>query len=63
MLQHSDRDIAATVSALPSTMGSPHPSIPSSVVILRNNQRGGTLNNAIFSIFYILGINTIGQIA
>src|SRR5690606_4550799 len=47
---------AATVSARPSTIGSPHPTIPSLVVIFRNSHRGGTLNNSSFSIINLSSI-------
>src|SRR2546423_8031161 len=38
------RTAARTVSARPSTTGSPQPLIPSSVLTLRNSQRGATRN-------------------
>jgi hypothetical protein len=44
---------ASTVSARPSTTGSPQPTNPSSVVIFRNNHRGGILNSSNFAIFTI----------
>lgn len=42
---------ARTVSALPTTIGSPQPMTPSSVSIFRNSQRGGTLNTSKLVIF------------
>src|SRR5699024_2390033 len=47
----SSSTAAATVAALPSRMGSPQPTIPSSVSILRNSHRGGTVYVVIDVIF------------
>src|SRR5699024_1781301 len=49
---------AATVAALPSMMGSPHPTIPSSVSILRNSHRGGTVYVVIDVIFIGLAVRS-----
>src|SRR3712207_9031220 len=43
-----------TVSARPSTIGSPQPTSPSSVVTLRNSQRGGTLKHSMLLIFTLI---------
>src|SRR4051794_38642224 len=42
---------ARTTSARPSTTGSPHPTMPSSVCTRQKSQRGGTRNVSILSIF------------
>src|SRR5699024_3280202 len=55
----SSSTAAATVAALPSMIGSPHPMIPSSVSILRNSHRGGTVYVVIDVIFIGLAFRSV----